>query len=101
MQFGRMRAAELISMRHHDLKTFQLELGDLRELAPKIDVVAVSVDRRHRRKRLQLDEHIIASNVAAVQDVIDGAEDLKHLRPEQAMRIRDDTESHGCRLALT
>lgn len=95
MQLGGIGAAELISMRHHDLKTIQLDLGHLRQLAAEIDVVAIPVDRRHGRKPLQLDEQIIASDIAAVQDVIDFAEDLKYLRPQQTMRIREDAESHG------
>ena len=88
-------------MRDDDGEAIQLELGNLGKLGPEIEAVAVAVHRRYGRERAQLDEEILAPYVPAMQDVIDFLEDLEYLRPQHAVRIRDDAQSHGACDAVT
>ena len=71
---------------------------DARALACRSAAPAVVVARagRHVRDGTELGEHFFAADVPGVQDVIDAAEDVAHLRPQEAMRIRDDADAHGC-----
>src|SRR2546426_841159 len=101
VQFGGFGAVELIAVRHDDGETVQLDFGDLRKLRPQVEAVAVAVHRRYGRERAQLDEEILAPYVPAMQDVIDFLEDLENLRPQHAVRIRDDAKSHGACDAVT
>src|SRR5207244_2865247 len=41
-------------------------------------------------------QHLLAADVARVQDVVDVPEGVEHLGPEQAMGIGDDADAHCC-----
>ncbi len=101
MQLDGIGAAELIAVRHDNDETIQLDLGDLRELGPQIEPIGIAVDCRDRRQRSQLDQQLAAPDVPAVQDVIDFLEDLEYLRPQHAVCVRDDAQSHGACDAVT
>ena len=101
MELGRIGTTELIAVRHYDLKTIQLDLGDLRQLRPDVEPVAVAVHGRHGRERAQLDEQVAAPDVAPMEDVIDFAKDVEHLRPQHAVGVRDDAQPHGTLRAVT
>ncbi len=94
VQLGRIGTAELIAVRDDDGKTVELDLGDLREPGSEVEAVGVSVYGRHGRQRSQLDQQVAAPDVPTMQDVIDFSEDLENSRPQQTVRIRDDTKSH-------
>ena len=94
MELGGIGGAELIAMRHDDLKPVQLHLGDLRQLRPNVEAVAVAEHRRHRRERLQLHQEIQPSYIPAVEDVVHLPEDGEDFRPQHAMGVGDDAESH-------
>ena len=101
VQLGGIGTAELIAVRDDDRETVQLDFGDLRKLGADVQPVAVAVHRRYGRQRAQLDQEIAAPDVTTVQDVIDFLEDLEYLRPQHAVRIRDDAQSHGACDAVT
>src|SRR5256886_1275096 len=71
---------------------------DARALAcrPATPAVVVARAGRHVRDGTELGEHFFAADVPGVQDVIDAAEHVAHLRSQEAMRIRDDADAHGC-----
>jgi tRNA-(ms[2]io[6]A)-hydroxylase len=71
---------------------------DARALACRSAAPAVVVARtgRHLRDGTEPCEHFFAADVAGMQDVIDAAEDVTHLRAQEAMGIRDDADAHGC-----
>jgi hypothetical protein len=94
VQLRGVRAAELIAMRHDYREAFQLYLGDLRELRPQFEAVTVAINRRHRRQGAQLDQQVAASDIPTMKDVIDFSKDVEHSRPQNAVRVRDDAESH-------
>ncbi len=80
MQRLRRGVAELIAVRHHDGEPIELELRYLRQAGSQLGPVGVSVDRRHRRDRLELDQDLRPADVPGMQDVIDLLEDLEHFR---------------------
>ena len=50
--------------------------------------------RRRARVIGQLDQELTAPDVSAVENMIDFTKDLEHPRPQHAVRVRDDAESH-------
>lgn len=101
VQLGWIGTSELIPVRDRNGESIELELGHLRESGAEVEPVAVAVDRRDGRKGAQLDEKILAPDVSTMENVIDFAKNLEHLRPEHAVGIRDDAEPHGALRVVT
>jgi hypothetical protein len=92
------RRAELVAVRHDDVEAFQPELRHLGQPRPHVEAIGVAVHRRDGRDGLELRQQLQRAQVARVQDVVDAAEDVEHLGPQQAVRVRDDAEPHPSHL---
>ena len=55
--------------------------------------VAIPVDGFHRRNRGELVEHLVAADVAGMEDELDAGKDVMHLGPDETMRIGDQSDA--------
>ena len=69
-----------------------LDRGQLGANAGVVDVAADGSQRRNFRKRT---ENVGISDISGVKDVVDAIQRRHHLRPQEAMCVRDDADSHG------
>jgi hypothetical protein len=95
MELIRIRHAELIAVSDDDVESVELERGHLGQPASGLHSIRVSVYSRYRRDRLELDEQVERPHVSRVENVIHLGKGIEDFRPQQAVRIRDDTEPHG------
>src|SRR5437016_14284895 len=89
--------AKLVAVRHHDLEPIQLGARDLGQTGPDLGRVYVAVHRGDRRDSLEIDHDLPLAHVTAVQDVIDLAEYVEYLRPQEAVRVGDEIGRASCR----
>ena len=57
--------------------------------------VGVAEHRAHRRDDRQLVEDRASADVTRVEDQIDAGQGAEHLRPNQPVRVRDQTDYHS------
>src|SRR6266699_2436848 len=101
MQFGESWMSELVAVRHHDREPVELELGDLRQASAQLRRIRVAVHCGDGCDSLELDQDLRRPDVAGVEDVVDLLEHLEHFRPQQAVSVRNNTQSHGAPLQRT
>ncbi len=84
-------------VRQQDL---QIAEGDAHDVVAA-RAVDVAGNCSHRRQLAQRIEDALAADVAGVQDVVDARERFAHFRPEQPVRVRDQSDAHGANVAIT
>ena len=58
-------------------------------------IVGISGDGVHWRDQRELIEHLVSANIAGVQNQLDAGEYGVQLRPDEPMRVRDESDEAG------
>jgi len=90
---GRGRA-ELMAVRHHDIKPVEPHGRDLREHRLHLGIVHVAVRGGHGSQGLEVRQDLRLPDVAAMENVVNRSEYVEYLGAEHAMGIGNDAEPH-------
>jgi len=68
--------------------------GEANDVVPFARFIVVPADIRDRRDLAQPAKNMLAANVPGVNDVIDSTEHVQDFRPEETVRVADDSDAH-------
>lgn len=91
---GRVHVHLIDIMQHVNPDTLKLERQPRRELDTPGVFVIVAADHIDRRNSVQRIDHARAADVARVDDTVHPCQRSKRLRPDQAVRIGYEPDSH-------
>lgn len=91
---NRIEVKSLQIMQHVDAASIQLKKFRLRQQRTRAAPIDIAPNRSDRSGLPKLIEDRGIANVASVEDVFNSAKRLDGLRPKQAMRVGNQTDSH-------
>src|SRR5918994_7482511 len=94
MQSLRRGTAKLVSVGHYDVEAIELQHCNPRKHPAQLRTIGVAVHGRDWSESLQVAENTGFAHVAGVNDVIHTFEGIEYFRPQETVRVGDDTEAH-------